>query len=175
MEALMKLKTQKTQEEFKGDNDATFNSFNYFCLFCLRSTLQDNKGNFSQCQECGMYGSNYAMQCSDCDISEEQYMYWRQDFESGKASSPETAVCAKCTGITLWSGEAPTITSNCKLCLKETPMKDYGVLQECLECRSICLPQSYLKTVLCQSCPANALREQAAADVSRDNKFFFIR
>ena len=36
------------------ESQNTLNSFNYFCVFCLRLTLQDNKGNFAGCQECGI-------------------------------------------------------------------------------------------------------------------------
>ena len=133
------------------------NSFNYFCSFCLRQSLHDNKGNFAACQECGINGSNFSAACISCQRPE-QYVYWRHDFETGKGDTPANAVCSKCTGATLWSGEAPQVSSNCKLCLRETQMNDFGVLQECRECHAICLPQSYLKTVICESCPSSALQ-----------------
>ena len=102
MEYVQQL-TGNVREEKKQEADITLNSFNYFCLFCLRVTLYDNKGNFACCQECGIYGSNFGAACHSCK-EPDQYVYWRHDFIAGKGEKPETAVCAKCTGQTLWSG-----------------------------------------------------------------------
>lgn len=52
-------------------------------------------------------------------------------------------------------------------------MNDYGVLQECDECRTICFPQTYLKTVICESCPISVLESQQAYD--RESKVFLLR
>ncbi len=115
MEALKQLKD--LQSEKSEPEDRTLNSFNYFCVFCLRLTLFDNKGNFASCQECGILGSNFGAECTRCHLTE-QYVYYRPDFEAGRGQSPETAVCAKCTGSALWSGEdAPKVNGNCKICL----------------------------------------------------------
>ena len=53
--------TQKksAEDQKQQESDTILNSFNYFCLFCLRLTLMDNKGNYSVCHECGIYGSNF--------------------------------------------------------------------------------------------------------------------
>ena len=107
--------------------DKTLNTFNYFCIFCMRITLYDNKGNFAACQECGVYGSNFGTSCHSCELPD-QYIYWRHNFQKNKGDCPETAVCAKCTGASLWSGTAPQITANCRLCLKDTLMSDHGAL-----------------------------------------------
>ena len=149
------------------------NSFNYFCVFCLRLTLFDNKGNFACCQECGILGSNYGAECTSCHATE-QYVFWRHDFESGKGSSPQTAVCVKCTGAALWSGEAPKVEGNCRLCLKEdAELNDFGAIKECNDCHAVSMPQSYVKTVECQSCPASMLK-QKANEGSREGKFFLV-
>ena len=53
-------------------------------------------------------------------------------------------------------------------------MNDFGVLQECTECESVCMPQSYVKTVVCSSCPPGVLKRMADND-ERSEKFFMIR
>ena len=100
----------------------------------------DNKGNFARCQDCGISGSNFGAECYSCK-KPDQYIFWRPDFETGKGDTPATAVCSKCTGATLWSGDPISSgEENCKICLKETVMNDFGVLKECTECMSICMP-----------------------------------
>ena len=53
-------------------------------------------------------------------------------------------------------------------------MKDHGVLQECTECDTVCLPQSLLPAVVCGSCPPISLQRQAEQE-ERSHKFFLIR
>ena len=115
-----------TDEEVKTE-EATLNSFNYFCVFCLRLTLWNNKGNFASCQECGIYGSNFGASCAVCKLAD-LYVYWSPDFEPNKGDSPESAVCSKCSGAALWSGDAPQISAACRLCLEQSTINDYGVL-----------------------------------------------
>ena len=107
MEALQNFgSVNQTLEPTESIN--SLNSYNYFCVFCLRETLFSNQGNFSKCQECCIMHSNFGADCSSCGLVD-QYIYWRHDFETGKGDSPATAVCSKCTGVAMWSGEAPQI------------------------------------------------------------------
>ena len=131
MEGLRNLQIDHHKPAGKpAESQNTLNSFNYFCVFCMRLTLFDNKGNFSACQECGIFGSNFGANCNSPDCTRQnQYIYWRPDFEKDRGDTPASAVCSKCTGATLWSNkEAPQMQANCRYCLKDVEMRDHGVL-----------------------------------------------
>ena len=53
-------------------------------------------------------------------------------------------------------------------------MNDYGVLQECTDCSAVIIPQSYMKTVVCQVCPTSILKKQAES-VDRSERYFIIK
>ena len=76
-------------------------------------------------------------------------MFYRGDFDEGKGDKASTACCAKCTGKTLWCGDGQKIRENCRICLEETDINDYGVLKECHKCSCVVIPQSFMKTVVC--------------------------
>ena len=82
VEALRDLSQQlehhKPQHGKPAESQSTLNTYNYFCIFCMRLTLFDNRGNFSTCQECGIYGSNFGADCNSKECSKKnQYIYWR--------------------------------------------------------------------------------------------------